>query len=81
VKRGAGQERELLDCIPSNWCDSLLTGDKAALQGKPGTWGCPDIERLLNAIRIKLALAIGAQEVKARASKRKAGKRGAGRGV
>ena len=37
--------------LPKNWCDSLLTGDRKALTGKAGKWGCPDIENLLNAIR------------------------------
>ena len=37
--------------VPKNWCDSLLTGDRKALTGQAGKWGCPDIENLLNAIR------------------------------
>ena len=42
--------------IPTNWCDPLLSGPTAVLQGL-GPWGCPDIERLLRAI----AAAIRAQ--------------------
>ena len=48
----------LLDAIPSNWCDPLLTGPEAALHGKGGTWGCPDIERLLNGVRERLKAAL-----------------------
>jgi hypothetical protein len=40
-----------LDDIPTNWGDPLLTGPKGVLG--PFPWGCPDIERLLNAIRAK----------------------------
>lgn len=45
---------DVLTCIPTNWCDPLLTGPTATLKGKGGTWGCPDIERLLNAVREQL---------------------------
>lgn len=64
-------DRELLSCIPSNWCDSLLTGNYRALHGQPGTWGCQDIERLLNAIRMRLTLAVAKQRVAAPRKKRK----------
>jgi len=43
-------ESRVLDCIPSNWCDPLLTGPR----GIAVPAGCPDIERLLNAIRAKV---------------------------
>lgn len=43
-----------LECIPKNWLDPLLTGAGAALCGNGGTWGCPDIERLLNGIRERI---------------------------
>ena len=46
--------KELGEVVPSNWCDPLLTGDSAALHGQPGTWSCPDIERLLNGIRERI---------------------------
>ena len=36
-------------CIPTNWTDPLLSGPGAALRGS-GSWGCPDIERLLLAL-------------------------------
>ena len=42
----------LVAVVPTNWCDSLLTGPKAVI-GKP-PYGCPDIERLLNALRERL---------------------------
>jgi len=39
--------------VPTNWLDPLLTGDKAVVQiGKPLT--CPDVERLLLAIKQRL---------------------------
>lgn len=48
------RREDALDAIPSNWIDNLLTGPDAALRGDGGTWGCPDIERLLNAVREKV---------------------------
>lgn len=42
--------------VPTSWLDPLLTGDDAVLKGS-GPWGCPDIERLLNAIRERIATA------------------------
>ena len=50
---GVGSSRivsRLLDDIPTNWLDPLLTGPTAALKGNGGTWGCRDIERLLLAL-------------------------------
>lgn len=45
------EERErCAKAIPTNWLDPMLTGPTAALKGNGGTWGCPDIERLLKAI-------------------------------
>lgn len=38
------------DAVPCNWLDPLLSGPDAVLKGA-GPWGCPDIERLLRAIR------------------------------
>lgn len=46
--------RLVLDAIPTNWLDNLLTGPNAVLRGKGGTWGCPDIERLLKAVRQRI---------------------------
>lgn len=40
--------------VPTNWCDSLLTGKDAALTGEAGKWGCPDIENLLRAIKKRI---------------------------
>jgi hypothetical protein len=42
-----------LDAVPTNWCDSLLTGPDAALR-KIGNYDGFDIERLLNAIRDRI---------------------------
>lgn len=47
--------RELEGCIPTNWCDPLLTGPDAALSDNAGHWGCPDIERLLQGLRSRMA--------------------------
>lgn len=43
--------------IPSNWIDPILTGPESALGGRAGAWGCPDIERLLNAVRERIRAA------------------------
>lgn len=42
----------LVDSLPSNWCDPMLTGPNAALGSGP--WGCPDVERLIAAIKQRL---------------------------
>lgn len=47
---------DVLNCVPHSWLDPLLTGEQAVLKGKGGTWGCPDIERLLNAVRERLRI-------------------------
>lgn len=44
----------LLDDIPTSWLDPLLTGPDAALSKDAGKWGCPDIERLLLAIKDRM---------------------------
>jgi hypothetical protein len=45
-----------LHAVPVNWCDPLLTGDRAVISGPP--YDCQDIERLLTAIREKIETAI-----------------------
>ena len=48
----AAAEREREACaaeVPTTWLDPMLTGDKAVI-GKP-PWGCPDVEKLLRAVR------------------------------
>ena len=55
--KGVGSGRlvsRLVQEIPSNWCDPLLSGPSSALQGPGGTWGCLDIERLLHGIRDRM---------------------------
>lgn len=49
-------ERErIADLIPHTWLDPLLSGPSAVLSSKTaGKWGCPDIERLLTAIRKRI---------------------------
>jgi hypothetical protein len=44
----------LADLVPDSWLDPLLTGKNAALHG-PGPWGCQDIERLLAALKARIA--------------------------
>lgn len=46
--------KELAEVVPSNWCDPLLTGPSRALTRPAGSWGCDDIERLLNGIRERI---------------------------
>jgi len=48
-RRGQSASKAMLDAIPSNWLDPLLSGPKAVI-GMPPYSG-PDIERLLNAVR------------------------------
>lgn len=45
--------RESQEEVPQNWCDPLLTGP-AAVIGKP-PYDCRDIERLLIAVRERVA--------------------------
>ena len=47
---------DLLSCIPTNWCDPLLTGDSKVLHGN---FDCRDIERLLQAIRKRMEDKLG----------------------
>ena len=56
------EEKAALDAIPTTWLDPLLTGPKAVIGMPP--YGCPDIERLLNAIRERARLASRQQEGK-----------------
>ena len=51
---GVVEKDGALDAIPSSWLDPLLSGHEKALEGKPGTWNCADIERLLLAIRARI---------------------------
>lgn len=46
------QRKAILDCVPKNWLDPLLTGANGGLGDEP--YGYPDIERLLSAIRGRL---------------------------
>jgi hypothetical protein len=47
--------KALLDAVPTNWLDPMLTGPAAVLSKKPGSWNCHDIERLMFAVRERLA--------------------------
>jgi hypothetical protein len=44
---------ELEACVPSSWLDPLLTGPNKVIGSHP--FDCPDIERLLKAIRARIA--------------------------
>lgn len=46
------QRKAILDCVPNNWLDPVLSGENAVVGEAP--YGCPDIERLLSAIRDRL---------------------------
>jgi hypothetical protein len=50
--------RRVMDAIPSNWCDPLLTGPEAI--NFPAK--CPDIERLLNGVRERVRHALNGNE-------------------
>lgn len=46
---------EAADMIPTTWIDPLLSGPGAVLSSKgDGHWGCPDIERLLRALKDRI---------------------------
>lgn len=55
-KRGSGvrkpNNKQIMAVIPTNWCDPLLSGDKAVLGNPP--YSLEDIERLLWHIRQRL---------------------------
>jgi len=42
----------MIAAIPTSWLDPLLSG-KDEVMG-PHPWGCPQVERLLNAIKARL---------------------------
>jgi len=45
------------DLVPDSWLDAILTGPQKALHGTGGTWGCPDIERLMRAVKDRITRA------------------------
>lgn len=47
-------QQEVLKAIPTNWLDSLLTGPSKVLPDSQ-SYTCPDIERLLLAVRDRIA--------------------------
>jgi hypothetical protein len=53
----AADVRALLDLVPDNWLDSLLTGEKAVIGNPPYT--CQDIECVLRAVKERLQQALG----------------------
>ncbi len=44
---------ELINCIPSNWADPLLTGQNKVLPDGP-VYSPQDVERLLTALRARM---------------------------
>lgn len=58
LKRRVANQPRLSDLVPTNWCDSLLTGPRAALaKERAGKWDCRDIEALLRGIQDRLRAA------------------------
>lgn len=53
---------KILDAIPSNWCDPLLTGRDAVIGKSP--YDCQDIEKLLNGIRERIEIIVSPLAVK-----------------
>lgn len=49
----------LLRCVPTNWCDPLLTGDAKVISGTIGKYDRQDIERLLIAVRKRMEEKLG----------------------
>lgn len=48
------EQQAVLDAIPGNWLDSLLTGPEKVLPSGD-SYSSRDVERLLNAIRKRIA--------------------------
>jgi hypothetical protein len=44
----------LIDDVPTNWLDPLLTGSKAVIDHRKNMFTCADIERLFNALRARM---------------------------
>lgn len=45
------ERQQVLDAIPTNWLDPLLSGDGKVIHNSP----CPEIEALLKALRARLS--------------------------
>lgn len=45
------ERQQVLDAIPANWLDPLLSGDDKVIHKSP----CPEIEALLRAMRARIA--------------------------
>jgi hypothetical protein len=52
------QRRAIIDAVPDNWLDPLLTGPEAVI-GKQGPYTARDIENVLRAIRERVIAAVG----------------------
>lgn len=53
IATALAEERErAVNAVPATWLDNLLSGPSAVL-GKP-PWGCPNVERLLSAIKERI---------------------------
>jgi hypothetical protein len=50
---------DLLNCIPTNWVDPLLTGGNKVISSKNGKYDGQDIENLLLAIRKRMTEKLG----------------------
>ena len=45
-------ENAIEKAFPSNWCDPILTGPAKVLGNYP--FGCPDIEKVVQAIKVRV---------------------------
>jgi hypothetical protein len=52
--------KRAVEAVPTSWLDPMLTGPNAVIGNPP--YGCPDIERLLNAIRQRITAHLQEQE-------------------
>jgi hypothetical protein len=53
-RKGEEMRKAVLDCIPSNWLDPLLTGPSAVIH----KFSCPEIEALLNGVKARISAAL-----------------------
>lgn len=54
------EQKALIDCVPNNWLDPLLTGPNKIIGKEPFT--CRDIENILNAIRKRMSVCAAARK-------------------
>lgn len=52
LEADAAERQRMVDAVPTNWLDPLLTGDKGI---GPPPYDCPAIEKLLRGIKARIA--------------------------